>query len=87
MPAPAPLPRFYLWPENVEAWQFFRTCGTQWLHGFAGATGLNYPGVEILMQQLGVPRRKRARLWRLVWACERGALNGWAELREERRQD
>lgn len=78
---------FYLWPENLPAWLFFRHCGTQWRHGFNGPTGLDYAGIEVLMQRLHVPPRRRGKLWRGVWAMEQGALAGWAELAAERRQD
>jgi hypothetical protein len=88
-PVSAGLPEFYLWPENVDAWQFFRSCGTQWRHGFNGPTGLDYAGVEVVMERRRIPRRRRHRLWQLVWAMEGGALAGWAERRaeEDRRRE
>jgi hypothetical protein len=83
-PVPVAVPRFYLWPENVPAWLFFRACSTQWRHGFNGPTGLDYAGVEVLMRRLRVPFRRRDRMLQLVRAMERGSLLGWAEMRDER---
>lgn len=78
---------FYLWPENLDAWRFFRGVETQWRHGFAGPTGLDYAGVQTLMDRARVHPRHQRRMWQKVWAMERGALTGWAELRAERARD
>ena len=82
---PVRLACFYLWPENVPAWRFFRSCSTQWRHGFNGPTGLDYASVNVLIEQLHP--RKRARMWELVRAMEHGALVGWDQLRAEQTRD
>jgi hypothetical protein len=87
--APQPARRFYLWPENVPAWQFFLACRTQWRHGFNGPTGLDYAGVECLMRQLRIGPRRQAKLWPLLRAAEVGYLEGMherAELAERERE-
>lgn len=82
--APVSPPTFYLWPENVPAWDFFhQACGTQWRYGQSGPTGLDYCAVDLLMQRRHIPRRRRARLLELVQAMERGALQGWRQLADE----
>lgn len=78
---------FYLWPQNVPAWNLFMACSTQWRHGFSGPTGLDYPCVEVVLRREGVRPSEQSRMWRLLCAMERGALQGWAELRDERRKD
>jgi hypothetical protein len=72
-------PVFHLWPCNLPAWNFFHACGTQWRHGFEGPTGLDYAGVEVVMERRRVPRRQRDKLWDLLIAMESGALRGWRE--------
>jgi len=79
-------PVFYLWPEHVPAWNFFCACRTQWRHGFEGPTGLDYAGVECLMDQFSLPRRRRLKLWPLVRAAESGYLQGLSERREAERE-
>jgi hypothetical protein len=82
---PAAPATFYLWPENLPAWEFFQQgCGTQWRYGQAGPTGLDYCAVDLLMRRRHIPLRKRARLLLLVQAMEHGALQGWRELADER---
>jgi hypothetical protein len=80
-------PTVYLWQDQLDAWLLWQQCGTQWLHGFNGPTGLNYPGVEHLMGQLRIPPRKRPKLWAQVRAMERGSLLGWREWRDEQKRD
>lgn len=76
---------FYLWPENVPAWSLFQACGTQWRQSMEGATGLDYPGCEVVMRRRRIPQRDRDRMFCLLQAMERGALKGWHQLREERK--
>lgn len=80
-------PTFYLWPENLPAWEFFHRCQTQWRYGFEGPTGLDYCAVDLLMQRDHIHPRKRSKLQSLVEAMERGALRGWSEKRDEQKQN
>lgn len=80
-------PVFYLWPENVQAWHFFRAVETQWRHGVSGPTGLDYAGVQCVMDRARIRPGRQRKMWRCVWAMERGALTGWAQARAERAHD
>jgi len=82
-PVLEPVQPFYLWPENLPAWQLWRACGTQWHHGFNGRVALNYEGCEIVMRRCRIPPRKRDRFFALLQAMERGALEGWEQKRLE----
>ncbi len=47
-----------LWPENVASVDLYLAIETQWRVGMAGATGLDYAGVQAAMQLRGDhPRR------------------------------
>ena len=41
-----------IWPENETAVSLFERVQTQWRVGMAGPTGLDYPGVEVVMRLL-----------------------------------
>jgi hypothetical protein len=76
--APA-VPLVYLWPDNLEAWQVFHACGTQWRSGPEGREGLDYAGVRIVMCDIVlVPRKRRQQRMREIHLMEVTALNEWA---------
>lgn len=84
-PVGASVPAFYLWPENVEAWSLFLSCGTQWRSGPNGREGMSYPGVQIVMRDVVcIPRARRSQRMREVHLMSVSALNAWAELRQQR---
>lgn len=74
---------FYLWPENLPAFELWAELQTQWRVGVQGPTGLDYAGVAAHLRHA---RRLRPRALRERWAqlraMEQGALQGWAEKRE-----
>ena len=76
-------PTFYLWPESIEPFNFWRAMQTQWRIGQAGPEGLDYAGVWALLHNM-VPFRKRKKLFEQITHMEGGALNGYAELHQER---
>ena len=45
---------FELWPENAEPLRVFMRLQTQWRYGPAGPTGLDYAGVRVALEWLGV---------------------------------
>jgi hypothetical protein len=47
----------------------------------AGATGLNYPGVETCMRMHGLPRKKQPQLFAAIQVMEQAALEEWASKR------
>ncbi|WP_394789114.1 DUF1799 domain-containing protein [Rhodoferax sp.] len=89
-PLPEP-PSFYLWPENLEPFQFFLSLSTQWRVGVNGCTGLDYQVVrsEIEVREGSSCRamvaQRRNRLFQMVQAMEVGALEGWQQRAQETR--
>jgi len=69
----------YLWPECVDAWNFFQAVSTQWVAGQSGAIGLAYKGVEVVRDAWGVRRKAWPKLFSEVQAMERATLSGWSE--------
>ena len=69
----------YLWPENVPSWNLFQAMSTQWMVGMAGATGLSYPGVEVVMRKARVKRRDEERVFYEIQCMERATLSAWRE--------
>lgn len=80
---PAVDPTFHLWPENVQAFAFWRGMQTQWRVGMAGPEGLDYAGVWALLANT-VPYRQRKHLFADITHMEAGALTGYNELQRER---
>jgi hypothetical protein len=74
---------FYLWPEHVEPYMLFASLRTQWRHGFAGPTGLDYGAVLAHMAAARLPEQKFDWLYECVRIMEQGALEGFTELRQE----
>jgi hypothetical protein len=75
------LETIYLWPENVEIWNLYQAVQTQWQHGMAGPTGLNYQAVEIVMRQRRIKRVDQAEVFETIQEMERASLQAWSELR------
>lgn len=73
---------FWLWPENLTSWQIWRQVQTQWMVGMQGATGLSYPGIEVVLRhherRPGAQRRRFAEIQQM----ERAALEAWEEKRD-----
>jgi hypothetical protein len=64
-----------VWPENVPVFELFQGVMTQWRHGFAGPTGLDYGAVLALMEIRQVPHDQRARLMTDLQVMELAALS------------
>jgi len=73
---------FWVLPDNLPVLELWRAVQTQWRTGPAGATGLDYLGVEacIRMTARG-SRRRRAEWFRGLQVMERATLEEWAEAR------
>lgn len=78
--APEPL---YLWPCNLDTWNFFMCCQTQWLRDDGVATGLNYPGLESVMRLRRIKKSRRTELFDDLQQMEFVTLNAWRERREK----
>ena len=70
---------FYLWPMHAPAFSFWQKCQTQWLAGFAGPTGLNYPGIDVLLKRNGFKGKAADKMFWEVQQLELGALTGFAD--------
>lgn len=83
----APEQEEYLWPECVEFWDVWTQLQTQWRTSAAAATGLDYAGVRVWLDECtrfeGDERRE---LWQCIQACEHATLEGWAARREREEQ-
>jgi len=73
---------FWLWPENEAAFNFWLAIQTQWNASMAGATGLNYPGVEACMRLRGLKKKSRQELFLSIQMMERACLEEWASQRK-----
>lgn len=58
-------------------------CRTQWLHGFGGPTGLNYPSLYPLMDRMNLEPDEWDALLEDIQAMEDEALATMAEQREQ----
>jgi hypothetical protein len=69
---------FEVWPENWPSVALFTDCLTQWRIGMAGPTGLDYAGVNAVMEMRGIKSRKRrASLFDDVRVMEIAALDSF----------
>lgn len=74
----------YLWPDNVQAWNCWQGCQTQWRVGMAGPTGLDYAGVRAYLDEQAIEGGADGRrdIFRGIQAAEGATLEVWAERRE-----
>jgi hypothetical protein len=72
----------YLWPDHVEIWNLFHRCGTQWHFAEGMRTGLNYPGVEVMLRYT-VERHARRQMLIDLQVMEHAALSAWEEQRQK----
>jgi hypothetical protein len=79
-------PNFYLYPENVPAWNLLLAVWTQWQRAWDGTMlGLNYDGVDAYLRAHVRPTQRRQR-WLELQAMERTCLQTWREQRERERR-
>ena len=74
---------YWLWPENEDAFGMWLAIQTQWNAGMAGATGLNYQGVEICLRMRGLKKKRRQQMFLLIQMMERACLDEWAQKRKQ----
>lgn len=82
-PALPALEPFYLWPENLEAWNLFQSVQTQWRGIGMAREGLDYAGVHLVIGERRKWRVRRRQLFTAVRIMEASALLAWAERAEE----
>ena len=70
-----------IFPDNVKIVSVFMDMMTQWRFGPAGATGLDYAALPIVLRLREVPRADRQEIFDGVQTMERAALKGLRESR------
>ena len=77
---------FWLWPEHEPVLQIWFAVQTQWRVGAAGATGLDYAGVDALLRlrRLCGGRRRTARLVADLQVMEHATLAEWSRQAQQR---
>ncbi len=77
----------FLWPECVDFWEVWMQLQTQWRTGAMGATGLDYAGVRVWLDEVTrFDPDERRELWQCIQACESATLVAWADRRERDEQ-
>jgi hypothetical protein len=72
---------FFLWPENVAAFNLWLSVQTQWHTDSGRRTGLNYPGVDICLRHMAAPKQEKQWHFHAIQAMERAALDEWSRER------
>ena len=77
-------PDFEVWPENWTAVRVFSMLSTQWRHGFAGPTGLDYNAIDVVVEKSGLSEdvRDDDHFFDSIRVLEGAALEKMAEDRE-----
>ena len=69
---------FALWPDCLDAFQLWQLVQTQWKTNAAGRPdGLNYPGVEVVMDRRRIAPENRDEMFALMQVMERATLVEW----------
>lgn len=63
-----------VWPENWQAVDVFCAVSTQWRHGYAGPTGLDYAVLPAVLDLAGVVMDERADVFHAIRVMESEAL-------------
>lgn len=72
-----------VWECNADAFYVFESMATQWRVGMAGATGLDYAAMPVVMDMVGIKKKSRAEVFASVRIMETEALATMAENRED----
>lgn len=72
-----------VWECNADAFYVFESMATQWRVGMAGATGLDYAAMPVVMDMVGVERKRRPEVFSSVRIMETEALATMAENRDD----
>lgn len=68
-----------VWECNADAFYVFEAMWTQWRIGMAGATGLDYAAMPVVMDMVGVKKKRRPEVFASVRIMENVALEIQAE--------
>jgi len=80
LPQPPAARPYHLWPCNWPVWCVWVDVQTQWRVGMAGPTGLDYAGVQAVLQQRLPLRQRKTAFW-LLQGMEEAALQEYARRR------
>lgn len=72
-----------VWECNADAFYVFESMATQWRVGMAGATGLDYAAMPVVMDMVGVGKKRRPEVFASVRIMENVALETMAEHRND----
>lgn len=72
-----------IWECNADAFNVFEAMGSQWRAGMAGATGLDYAVLPVVMDMVGVDKDSRTEVFSSVRIMENAALEQMAENRDD----
>lgn len=72
-----------VWECNADAFYVFESMATQWRIGMAGATGLDYAAMPVVMDMAGVKKKRRPEVFQSVRIMEQVALESMAENRND----
>ena len=67
--------------DNLPAVRVFLALQTQWRHGMAGPTGLDYAALPPVFDLCGIRHKKRADTFGALRILETETLSCWAERR------
>jgi hypothetical protein len=76
---------FEVWQENVDSLQWFHRLWSQWRHGFAGRTGLDYAVLPSMFELYEVPSERRRELFDDLQLMEDATLEWVAKEQEKAR--
>jgi hypothetical protein len=63
-----------VWPDNAPTIAVFIAMSTQWRVGMAGATGLDYNALPVVMRMHGIPAADRSVVFEGIREMEDAAL-------------
>jgi len=72
-----------VWPENAPSVELFQRISTQWRHGFAGPSGLDYTALYPVMAHMGLHGRAWFDALDDIRVMELAALTQMAENKAE----
>lgn len=73
---------FYLWPENLPAFNFWLAVQSQWIWHEGFRTGLNYAGVDARLKHWNSKKSQKQQLFETTCALEGECMRAWSETRK-----
>lgn len=73
---------FWLWPENEAVFGLWLAVQSQWNIADGARHGLDYSGVQVVMEMRGIQRREQQHQFALLQVMESACLTEWARNRK-----